>query len=248
MKDKVVLVTGGARGIGAAVVKRFAEEKAIVYFTYRSSKEEAEKLVRSLNPLSRVLALPCEVRERAQIERVVDEVLGKEDHLDILVNNAGLIRDGLFLTLTDEDWEEVLETNLGGVVSFCRVALRQMMAQGSGRIINISSIVGELGGFGQANYAASKAAVNALTKSLAAEFASKGVTVNAVSPGLVNTPMSGAVRSLLGDKLKEKIPMGFFAEPEDVAGVVAFLAKEEARYITGQVISVDGGLGLLSRR
>ena len=247
MKDRVALVTGGSRGIGASIVKRLSGQGATVYFTYLSSKEAAEK-VAAASSAGKVHAVACDARDKRSVERIVDEVTEKEGRLDILVNNAGIIRDGLFLAMSDEDWQAVLDTNLGGVYLFCKAVARQMMMQGGGRIINISSIAGDLGGFGQANYAASKGAINAFTKSLAAEFASKNITVNAVSPGMVNTDMSQAVRSLLGDKLKEKIPLASFAEPEDVAAAVAFLAGPESRYITGQIITVDGGLSLLGRR
>ena len=246
LTGKVVLVTGGSRGIGAAIVRRLAKDGAKVYFTYLSSKEEAEKLAALLK--GQAHAIRCDARDAAEAEKAVETILEKEGRLDVLVNNAGVIRDGLFLTMAEEDWKEVLDTNLGGVYAFCRAVSRQMIMQSAGRIINISSIVGELGGFGQANYAASKGAVNALTKSLASEFASKNVTVNAVAPGMVNTDMSGAVRAAFGEKIKEKIPLGSFAEPEEIAAAVAFLASDEARYITGQILAVDGGISLLSRR
>jgi len=241
-------VTGGARGIGAAIVRRFAGDEAKVYFTYRSSRKEAENLVSSLAKPAVVAGLPCDVRKKGEVESTVEKILEKEDRIDILVTNAGVIRDGLFLTMQDEDWAEVLETNLGGVYLFCKAVARPMILQGGGRIINISSVIGELGGTGQANYAASKGAINALTKSLAAEFAAKNVTVNAVAPGMVNTQMSGAARSAFGEKILEKIPLGSFAEPAEIASAVAFLASDEARYITGQIITVDGGLSLLSRK
>ena len=196
--------------------------------------------------LSVVAGLPCDVRKKEEVEATVEKILEKEDRIDILVNNAGIIRDGLFLTMQDEDWTEVLETNLGGVYFFCKAVARPMILQGGGRIINISSVIGELGGSGQANYAASKGAVNALTKSLASELAAKNVTVNAVAPGMVNTQMSGAARSAFGEKILEKIPLGSFAEPGEIASTVAFLASDEARYITGQIITVDGGLNLFS--
>ncbi len=246
--DKVVLVTGGSHGIGAAIVKRFVKEEAKVYFTYLSSRKEAAAIADSVGKPQRVSFLACDVRKKEDVQKTVDQILEKESSLDILVNNAGIIRDGLFLTMPDADWSEVLETNLGGVYSFCKASAKQMMMQGGGRIINISSIVADLGGFGQANYAASKGAINAFTKSLAVELASKKVTVNAVAPGMVNTKMSSAVRSAFGDKIKDRIPLGDFAEPEEIASVVAFVASDEARYITGQIITVDGGLGLLSRR
>jgi 3-oxoacyl-[acyl-carrier protein] reductase len=245
---KVALVTGGSRGIGRAVVVRLAGEGAAVHFTYRSSAEEARALAASLTKSGRVTAVECDVRKKDAIDAAVDALVEKEGRLDILVNSAGIIRDGLFLSLSEEDWSEVLDTNLGGTWHFCKAAARQMMAQRSGRIVNLSSIVGGLGGYGQANYAASKGAINALTKSLACELASRGITVNAVSPGMVRTDMSEAARSAFGDKIREKIPLGSFAEPEEIAAAVAFLASDEARYITGQVITVDGGISLLGRR
>ena len=242
-------MTGGSRGIGAAIVRRFAEEGAKVYFTYHSSEEDAKALVDSLGKKAGVSCRRCDVRDRNKVEETVEKILETEERLDVLVNNAGIIRDGLFLTLSDEDWKEVLETNLGGVYSFCKAAAKRMITQGEGgRIINISSVVAEFGGVGQANYAASKGAINAFTKSLASEFASKHVTVNAVSPGMVNTRMSEPARSAFGEKIKARIPLGSFAEPEDIAAVVFFLASEEARYITGQIIHVDGGLSLLGRK
>jgi 3-oxoacyl-[acyl-carrier protein] reductase len=248
LKNKVALVTGGSRGIGEAIVRRLARDGAIVYFTYLTSEEKAKAVVASLTKTAKVCCLPCDVRKNEDAVGVIDRVLDAEGRIDILVNNAGVIRDGLFLALSEEDWQEVLATNLGGVVHFSQNVLRPMMMQGWGRIINISSIVGELGGVGQANYAASKAAVNALTKSMAAEYAAKNITVNAVAPGLVETEMTGAVRAAFGSQIKERIPAGSFAKPEEVAAVAAFLATDEARYITGQVIAVDGGLSLLSRR
>jgi 3-oxoacyl-[acyl-carrier protein] reductase len=248
LENKIVLITGGSRGIGAALVRRFAKEKAKVYFTYCQSKEDAVALGKSLEKQAQVRCVPCDVRKKEEVERTVEQILEKEERIDVLVNNAGVIRDGLFLAAQDEDWDEVMDTNVGGVYNFCKAVAGQMIMQGGGKIINISSVIGELGGFGQANYAASKGAINALTKSLASEFAAKGVTVNAVAPGMVNTNMSDAARSAFGDRIKEKIPLGYFAEPEEIASVVAFLATEEARYITGQIITVDGGLSLLGRK
>ena len=244
---KVVLVTGGSRGIGASIVRRFVQEEAKVYFTYLTSKSDGAAVAHSTQKPSHAIPVACDVRRKENVETTVGEILEKESSLDVLVNNAGVIRDGLFLTMQDEDWSEVLDTNLGSVYLFSKAVAKQMILQRAGRIINISSVIAELGGYGQANYAASKGAINAFTRSLASEFASKGVTVNAVAPGMVNTQMSVAARSAFGDKIKERIPLGDFAEPEEIASLVAFLASGEARYITGQVITADGGLGLLSR-
>lgn len=247
LDGKVALVTGGSRGIGAAVVRRLARDGARVVFTYLNGAAQAEELVRAIGSAAAVQAVRCDVRRSEDVEATVQAVLAKDGTLDILVNNAGVIRDALFLSMEDADWSEVLDTNLGGAYRFCKAAARQMMMQRSGRIINVSSIVGALGGFGQANYAASKGALNALTRSLATELASRGVTVNAVAPGMVETDMSSAARSAFGDKILGRIPLGKFAVPEDIAAAVAFLASDDARYITGQVITVDGGVSLLSR-
>jgi 3-oxoacyl-[acyl-carrier protein] reductase len=222
------------------------EEEAKVYFTYLSSKPDT--VSGSIETASHAIGMACDVRKKEDVEKTVDEILEKESSLDILVNNAGVIRDGLFLAMPDEDWSEVMDTNLGGVYHFSKAAAKQMVVQNGGRIINISSVIAELGGFGQANYAASKGAINAFTRALASELASKGITVNAVAPGMVNTRMSSAVRSAFGNKIIDRIPLGSVAEPEEIASLIAFLASDEARYITGQVIAVDGGMGLLSRR
>lgn len=248
LQGKIALVTGGSRGIGAAIVRDFFEEGAKVYFTYNASADEAKALVDLLKKSGEVFTLACDVRKKEDIERTFNHVIEKEGRLDILVNNAGIIRDSLFLSMKDDDWKEVFETNLGSVYAFSKLAAKTMLSQRYGKIINISSIVGELGGYGQANYAASKGAINSLTKSLAAELAARNITVNAVAPGMVSTDMSSAARSTYGDKLKERIPMGWFAEAEDVAHAVTFLASDKSRYVTGQVILVDGGLSLLGRK
>ncbi len=237
---KVVLVTGGSRGIGAAIVKRFVQEEAKVYFTYLSSKAEAAKVSHLTGKPHQAVGVVCDVRKGEDVQKMVDGLLEKEGSLDILVNNAGIIRDGLFLTMPDEDWSDVLETNLGGVYAFCKAAARQMMMQGSGRIINLSSVIAELGGFSQTNYAASKGAINSFTRALAVELASKKVTVNAIAPGMVNTEMSSAARSAFGDRIKDRIPLGDFAEPGEIASLGAFLASDEASYVTGAIIPMDG--------
>lgn len=246
LQGRTALVTGGSRGIGAAIVRRLAAEGAKVRFTYRAAQEEAQRVAREAGP--QVSAVALDVKDAEACERIVDETVELLGSLDIVVNNAGVIRDGLFLTMEDDDWSEVIETNLGGVFRICRSVCRHMLMQQGGSIVNVSSIVGDLGGVGQANYAASKGALNALTRSLAAEFGSKGIRVNAVAPGMVRTDMTGAVRAVASDKILERIPLGRFAEPEEIASTVAFLASDDAKYLTGQIVTVDGGLSLLGRR
>jgi len=246
LKDKIALVTGGSRGIGRAIVKAFAAEGARVGFVFRGNLDAANSLVAEITQAGGVaLAIQGDVAApetaRHCIDRVQKEWGGK---LDILVNNAGVIRDGLFVRMSEEDWRTVMGTNLDGVFRFCRVAAEIMMKQRSGRIINVSSIAADHVNAGQVNYAASKGAVNSLTRALARELAGRGVTVNAVAPGFIKTDMSATVLNLAGDKIEKMIPAKRLGEPEDIAEAALFLAGPAAAYITGQVITVDGGLSL----
>jgi len=245
LKDRVALVTGGSRGIGRAICVALAREGATVAVNYQKSDEAAQEVVTAITSAGgKAAAFKADVKDAAAAQRVVDEVIEKFGRIDILVNNAGIIRDGLLVTMTDQDWNEVLQTNLGGVFNFTRAVLRPMLMQRGGQIINMSSMAGDRGGKGQANYAASKGAINALTRSLAMEVAPKGIRVNAVAPGMVITEMSSTVRNLSKDGLLGRIPLSRYATPEEIASVVTFLASDDAGYITGQVIAVDGGLGL----
>jgi 3-oxoacyl-[acyl-carrier protein] reductase len=245
LKDQVALVTGGSRGIGRAIVKALASEGAKVALVYRDNKEAAEGLLREIDPAATAaFALQADVTKPEEAERCIERVQGEWHKLDILVNNAGIIRDDLFVRMEPEAWSSVLQTNLGGTYNFCRAAAYGMMRQRRGRIINMSSIAAEHANPGQANYAASKGAVNAFTRALAVELASRNVTVNAVAPGFIETDMTQAVRNKAGDVLKKMIPMRRLGQPEDVARVVVFLASPESGYITGQVLTVDGGLSL----
>src|SRR5438874_9844107 len=247
LKDQVALVTGGSRGIGKAIVQALAREGAKVAFVYKGSQPAAEQLQQEVAAAGGTAkAWQGDVADPEAAGRVVAGVLADWGRIDILVNSAGLIRDGLFLTQQPEDWRTVLSTNLDGAVNFCREVAQQMaFKQRYGRIINVSSVAAEHVNSGQTNYAASKGAINSFTRALAVELARRNVTVNAVAPGFVSTDMSEAVRNMAGeDTLKKMIPARRLGKPDDIAGVVVFLAGPAAAYVTGQVVTVDGGLSL----
>ncbi|HLJ96136.1 MAG TPA: 3-oxoacyl-ACP reductase family protein [Gemmataceae bacterium] len=245
LKDQVALVTGGSRGIGRAIVKAFAAEGAKVAFVYRGNQKAAENLVQEISQASgTVLALQADVTNAEQAQACVDRVAKAWDRFDILVNNAGIIHDDLFVRLEPEAWQSVLQTNLGGTYNFCRAVAYTLMRQRHGRIINISSVAAEHVNMGQTNYAASKGAINAFTRALAVELASRNVTVNAIAPGFIETDMSEAVRNKAGDMIKKIIPLRRLGQPEDIARVALFLASADSSYLTGQVLTVDGGLSL----
>jgi 3-oxoacyl-[acyl-carrier protein] reductase len=245
LQDQVALVTGGSRGIGRGIVKAFAAEGAKVAFVYKGSKEAAESLAAEVAQAGgAALALQADVTRPEEAERCTTQVEKSWGRLDILVNNAGIIKDDLFVRLEPEAWQGVLQTNLGGAYNFCRAVAYTFMKQRRGRIINISSVAAEHVNLGQTNYAASKGALNSFTRALAVELASRGVTVNAIAPGFIETDMSAAVRNKAGDIIKKMIPMRRLGQPEDIARVAVFLASADSAYITGQVLTVDGGLTL----
>ena len=245
LAGRVALVTGGSRGIGRAIVCALAGEGAKVAFVYHSNREAADTLVEELKRDQReVVAFQCDVKQKSAADQVVEAVIAKWGKLDILVNNAGVIRDSLLATLSEENWNEVIATNLNSVYNFCQAVTRQMMSQRYGRMINISSVSADFGNPGQANYAASKGGVDGFTHCVAAELAKRNITVNAVSPGFIETDMTLTVRSAAGDQIVKRIPARRLGRPEDVAHAVVFLASEEASYITGLVLRVDGGLTL----
>lgn len=245
LKDQVALITGGSRGIGRAIVKAFAAEGAKVAFVYKGSQAAAESLRQELTQTgATVLALQADVTSAEAAQAVAERVDKEWGRLDILVNNAGVIQDDLFVRMEPDAWNNVLQTNLGGTYNFCKAVAYTMMKQRRGRIINISSVVAEHVNLGQTNYAASKGAINAFTRALAVELASRNVTVNAIAPGFIETDMSEAVRNKAGDMIKKVIPMRRLGQPEDVARVAVFLASADSGYITGQVLTVDGGLSL----
>lgn len=243
LAGKVALVTGASRGIGKAIACKLAREGAKVIINYNGSKEKAEAVKSEIEAAGgQAEVYQCDVSDYTACETFIQTVIKEEGSLDILVNNAGITKDGLLMKMSEEDFDKVLDTNLKGAFNTIRFASRQMLRQKGGRIINMSSVVGVSGNAGQANYAASKAGMIGLTKAAARELASRGITVNAIAPGFIETDMT----DVLSDKVKEaseaQIPLGHFGKPEDVAAAAAFLASEEAGYITGQVLHVDGGM------
>lgn len=245
LKDQVALVTGGSRGIGRGIVKALAAEGAKVAFVYRGNQAAADSLVQEVQAAGGTAkAYQCDVANAEDSQKAVEGVEKDLGPVNVLVNNAGVIHDDLFVRLEPENWNKVLQTNLGGTYNFCRGVAYSMMKQRKGRIINVSSVAAEHVNPGQTNYAASKGAINAFTRALAVELASRGVTVNAVAPGFIETDMSEAVRNKAGDLIKKMIPMRRLGQPEDIARTVVFLASEDAGYMTGQVLTVDGGLSL----
>ena len=243
LDGKIAVVTGASRGIGKAIALKLASLGASVVVNYNGSEERALQVKAEIEEQgTKASVYQCDVSDFESCETFIQDVIKEYGRIDILVNNAGITKDGLLMKISEEDFDKVLDTNLKGTFNTVRFVSRQMLKQKSGRIINMSSVVGVSGNAGQANYAASKAGVIGLTKSAARELASRGITVNAIAPGLIETDMT----EVLSDKVKEacvgQIPLGKFGKPEDVANLAAFLASDEAGYITGQVIHVDGGM------
>lgn len=243
---KIALVTGGSRGIGRAVCVRLAQDGFDIAFNYQGGYDAAMKTKAMCEEKgAKVLTVQADIRSSEECEKLIAETLEFGDgRIDVLVNNAGITRDNLLGRIKDEDMDAVLDVNLKGTFYMMRGVCKKMLRQRSGRIINMSSVVGILGNAGQVNYAASKAAVIGMTKSLAREVASRKITVNAVAPGMIETDMTAALPDSAKEKIKASIPLGEMGRPEDVANVVAFLAGEEGRYLTGQVICVDGGMAI----
>ncbi len=245
LNGRVALVTGGSRGIGKAIVQRFARHGAKVAFVYQSAQAAADQLVAELAAEGKeAWALQGDASKKADADSIVEQVLAKWEKIDILVNNAGIVRDTLLASMTIEKWQEVIDTNLTSVFNFCQAVTRPMMSARYGRIVNMSSVSADFSNPGQANYAASKAGVEGFSRCMATELAKRNITVNAVSPGFVETDMTTAVMNAAGEQIKKAIPMKRFGKPEDIAYAVHCLVTDEAGYITGQVLKVDGGLTL----
>ncbi len=236
LEGKTALVTGGSRGIGAAIARELANAGATVVVGYRSGKDEAEAVASETGGR----ALQADVSDVDDAKRLVDEA----GDVDVLVNNAGITRDGVLARMTDDDWRSVLETNLSSTFYTCRAVARGMMKRRAGSIINLSSIVGLHGNWGQTNYAASKGGIVAFTKSLAQELGSRGIRANVVAPGYIKTQLTDAIPEEAQQTMLGLTPLGRFGDPEDVARAVRFLASDDARFITGEVMVVGGGLGM----
>ena len=243
LTEKIAVVTGASRGIGKAIAKKLVSMGATVVINYNGSEEKAMETKREIEEAcGNASVYCCDVSDYEKCETFISDVVKEYGRLDILVNNAGITRDGLLMRMSEADFDDVLNTNLKGAFHTIRFASRQMLKQRSGRIINLSSVVGVSGNAGQANYAASKAGVIGLTKAAAREMASRGITVNAIAPGFIETDMTDVLPEKVKEASVSQIPLGKFGKPEDVAGAAAFLASEAAGYITGQVLHVDGGM------
>ena len=242
---KTAVVTGGSRGIGRAVCLELAKGGANVVLCYAGNESAAAETVSACEALgAKALSVKCDVADSAQVKKLMDEAIKAFGRIDILVNNAGITRDGLLMMMKEEDFDAVLSANLKGTFLCMKAVSRTMMKQRYGRIVNLSSVVGLRGNAGQVNYAASKAGVIGMTKSLAKELASRGVTVNAVAPGFIDTDMTAAMPEAAKTATLASIPMQRLGVPEDIAKAVAFLASDDAAYITGQVLAVDGGMAM----
>ena len=242
LAEKVVIVTGGSRGIGREIVLRFVEERALVTFTYQKNGKLAEELCAlAAERGPRPVAVQADVRDREACERLAVEVRDRCSRIDVLVNNAGVVRDNLAAALSDEEIRDVLDTNVVGVFNLVRAVLPVMLPQRSGKIINVGSVAASKAGRGQSNYAASKGAIESLTRALAVELAPKKILVNAVAPGVIETDMSRSLLDLAGDEVRKKVLVGRLGRPEDVAPAVLFLASRFGDYINGEVLHVDGG-------
>ncbi len=243
LKGKVALVTGGARGIGAAIARKLAGEGADIVINDITAGEAGDQLVAELKAAGvKAIFIAADISKSAEAKRLIEEAIAGMEKIDVLVNNAGITRDNLIMRMSEEEWDAVIAVNLKGTFNCLQAVTRPMLKQRSGAIVNLASVVGVAGNPGQANYSASKAGVIGLTKTAAKELASRGIRVNAVAPGFIATDMTKELPEEYTAKLKEHIPLGVFGSAENVADVVAFLAGDDAAYVTGEVIKIDGGL------
>ena len=244
LSNRVAIITGSARGIGQAIALKLAEVGATVVVNDVGDAGPLENTADEIKAMGRKsLAVIADVSSASDVTRLVETTVSAYGRIDILVNNAGITRDQLLMRMSDEDWDNVIRVNLKSAFLCTRAVLRHMIKQRWGRIVSLSSVVGVIGNAGQANYAASKAGIIGLTKTIAKEVASRGITANAIAPGFIDTKMTQQLEESRQEEFKKHIPVGYFGSPRDVAEAVAFLASEEARYITGQVLGVDGGMG-----
>ncbi|HSI66951.1 MAG TPA: 3-oxoacyl-[acyl-carrier-protein] reductase [Planococcus sp. (in: firmicutes)] len=242
-EGKTAIVTGASRGIGAEIAKQLASQGAKVVVNYSGSQAKAEAVVEEIQQAGgKAIAFKANVADAVAVKSMVDEAIKNFGSVDILVNNAGITRDNLMMRMKDDEWDDVININLKGVFICTKAVTRQMMKQRSGRIVNVASIVGVMGNAGQANYVASKAGVIGLTKTTARELSSRGITANAVAPGFITTDMTDKLSDDVQKAMLDQIPLGRFGEPGDVAKAVLFLASDEASYMTGQTLHLDGGM------
>ena len=242
-KGKSVLISGGSRGIGGAIVNEFADKGANIAFTYARNRDKAEEVKKRIESKGcKCLIYECDIRDMNLVKNMVEDAKSKFSTIDIVVNNAGIIRDKSLMMMDDNDWSEVIDTNLTGVYNFTRAAIVTLLKQKRGNIINITSVAGLVGIPGQTNYSASKAGIIGFTKALAREVGPYGVRVNAIAPGYTETDMTRDLKETFIEEASKMIPLGRFGKPNEVAKLAAFLASDKSSYITGQIITVDGGL------